>query len=424
MKERRRAAGGGAITLQVMVILVPVVFGLMGFAVDLGRLYMVRGELKAAANAMALAAAQQLIGTDVSLDLATASARLALSSSGGLQNKYDFGGLPIGETTGQLASEAPDPTYYETVTAAFGEGEGGGSEASGGTTARHVRVRITAEAPLLFWGFLPQASERKAPIAVAAVAGRSAPLCTACGIEVVAVAAPDASDETDFGFVANTRYTLGYVCNGAPQPGPLQPAAARIPYLVINRFNTDAQIFAGEATQALRIGAQGLPASTSAARACVSVNAAETIWESAVAIGCNQNSVPAVVTGMLCGLATRFESDLQTNCLTIAESETLASIYTPDTDTTDVEDYAAYTGNGRRVLTVAIVDSLANPQAMTVLGFRQFLLEPNLNSTTTSTLDANGRFNALYIGSVVPLKQGRFDGCTIASGPGKVVLHQ
>ena len=41
----------------MLVILVPVLFGLIGFAVDLGRLYMVRGELKTAANAMALAAA-------------------------------------------------------------------------------------------------------------------------------------------------------------------------------------------------------------------------------------------------------------------------------------------------------------------------------------------------------------------------------
>ena len=32
-------------SIQLAVILVPVVFGLMGFALDLGRLYLVRGEL-------------------------------------------------------------------------------------------------------------------------------------------------------------------------------------------------------------------------------------------------------------------------------------------------------------------------------------------------------------------------------------------
>ena len=46
------------------MILVPVLFGLIGFAIDLGILYSVKGELKTGANALALAAAQQLIGTD------------------------------------------------------------------------------------------------------------------------------------------------------------------------------------------------------------------------------------------------------------------------------------------------------------------------------------------------------------------------
>jgi len=38
--------------------------------------------------------------------------------------------------------------------------------------------------------------------------------------------------------------------------------------------------------------------------------------------------------------------------------------------------------------------------------------------------DPNGRFLAIYIGSVAPVKQGRFDGCQQTAGPGKVVLHQ
>ena len=49
--------------MQVLVLMVPVFLGFMGFAIDLGRLYMARNELKTAANAMALAAAQRLNGT-------------------------------------------------------------------------------------------------------------------------------------------------------------------------------------------------------------------------------------------------------------------------------------------------------------------------------------------------------------------------
>ena len=50
--------------MQMAVIFVPVLAGIIGFAVDLGILYAVRGELKEGAAAIALAAAQQLNGTD------------------------------------------------------------------------------------------------------------------------------------------------------------------------------------------------------------------------------------------------------------------------------------------------------------------------------------------------------------------------
>ena len=58
--------------------------------------------------------------------------------------------------------------------------------------------------------------------------------------------------------------------------------------------------------------------------------------------------------------------------------------------------------------------------------FRQFLLEPNdANGTVNNPTDTNGRFIAMYLGVVAPVRQGRFDGgCGISTGPGKVVLHQ
>jgi hypothetical protein len=127
---------------------------------------------------------------------------------------------------------------------------------------------------------------------------------------------------------------------------------------------------------------------------------------------------------MLCGLYTRFDTSVPTACTNVADVDTLASAYLPDIDLTDIEDYTAYTGTGRRVITVPVVDALNATGTMTVLGFRQFLVDPDPGSTITSPGDQNGRFVALYIGSVVPVKQGRFDGCQQTAGPGKVVLHQ
>ncbi|MGH9660506.1 MAG: hypothetical protein ACRD96_18290, partial [Bryobacteraceae bacterium] len=73
---------------------------------------------------------------------------------------------------------------------------------------------------------------------------------------------------------------------------------------------------------------------------------------------------------------------------------------------------------------IPIVDTLSTTAAMVVLGFRQFLLLPGQADVVIAAGDPNARFGAMYIGSVAPVKQGRFDGCTIASGPGKVVLHR
>src|SRR5216684_4450619 len=92
----------GVTTIQLLVILVPVLFGFIGFAVDLGQLYLIRGELKVAASSMALAAAQKLIGTDQAVTDATNAARLAIDDSSGFANKYNFGGLAIGQTNGFL----------------------------------------------------------------------------------------------------------------------------------------------------------------------------------------------------------------------------------------------------------------------------------------------------------------------------------
>lgn len=413
----------GSTSVQILVILVPVFFGFMGFAIDLGRMYLVRGELKAAANAMALAAAARLAGTDASIEAATASARLVIENTGGYASKYDFGNVVIGEGTGRLTSAMPEPSFYETVAGATGEGEGVLTEA-GSATARHVRVDITADAPLIFWSFLSLGQERRTPIAVRAVAGISAPLCTACGIEPIAIAPLNPEDTTHFGFTLNERYTFGYFCTGVPQPSGLQGATQRVPYMLLNRYNEEATLFPEETSQLFRIGAGGLPPSTNPARSCVAVNAQETGWVSVQPLPCQQNRVPAGVTAFACGLATRLDTTLSSQCETITEAATIVTAYTADPDTTNLDYYAAYTGNFRRVLTVVVVDTLSPAGTLTVLGFRQFLIQPDQNATTISPGDSNARFVATYIGSPVPLRQGSFSGCTLTAGPGKVVLHQ
>src|SRR5712692_5398329 len=196
----------GATAVQILVIFIPVFFGLVGFGVDLGILYSVKGDLKAAASSMALAAAQNLIGTDASTGAAQAAAQLTIEDSSGFGNRYDFNRYPVGQTTGSVTSTVIDPAYYATVADAVTSIDPSGSEASG-AQARHVRITVTGQTKLLFWSMLPIVSDRNIEVRATAVAGISAPLCQACGIEPIALAG-NASDTVDFGFVPGIKYSF------------------------------------------------------------------------------------------------------------------------------------------------------------------------------------------------------------------------
>jgi Flp pilus assembly protein TadG len=434
------------------VLLIPVILGLMGFAVDLGQLYLAREELKVAANAAALAAAGQLNGTSAAEATATAYAQIAVDSSSGSGNRYHFGGYQIGVSNGYLNSVVQPPAFYATVVDATGDTTDGGNSSNtvDGTVATYASVTISADAPLIFWSLLSLGQSRKTSVGVTSVAGISAPLCTACGIDPIAIAALNTDDTTDFGYTQGTQYTFGFsatACSGT-QPGGLTDAdgstATVIPYLVLDEYNANDPLYTDDASQLEHIGAGGLPPSTTSSSgsglysACLSINALENMWSvtSGNNVGCTAGggggfgggavTVNSLVTALVCGIAVRFDNvDIATPCATIPATDNLYETFQPDTDLTEYDTYADYTGDGRRILTVVVVDALNPAGGMTVLGFRQFLIEPTVGDVGIDPTDTDARFLALYIGNPVPVKQGRFDGgCGIPTGPGKVVLYQ
>ena len=101
-------------SMQVLVLMVPVFFGFMGFAIDLGRLYMARNELKTAANAMALAAAQRLNGTESAIEAATLYARIPIDATNGPANKYDFSFLAPCPSSGLIITGDKDEIVTES----------------------------------------------------------------------------------------------------------------------------------------------------------------------------------------------------------------------------------------------------------------------------------------------------------------------
>jgi Flp pilus assembly protein TadG len=409
--------------LQLLILLVPVIFGLMGFALDLGRLWLIRGEVNQAANAMALAAASQIALGQQQME---AAANQALNETNG--NRYNFGGTVIPAGTVSCFASADSASQND---------QGANTDCGPGS---FVQTSITVDAPLVFWSFLPGGETRTTKVASYAVAGSSAPLCTGCGILPVAVQALDQGETVDWGFVPGALYTFYHSCTGTT-PGPI--AGTPTPYVILNRVDPAQD----ESDQMFRQGAQGLTGSTistpnqctsapTTPASCVNIADVEQIPVSGNATPgtCGAGAAPTDVTNLLCGLQTRLSTQAPPLCQTsVTDFGTLSLAYQPDIFPDYVDDPTAYAGNGRRILTVAVVNGLATDitcaAAMTVLGFRQFLLDPAADGSFDPT-DAGGRFAALYLGTVAPIAQGWFDRRYAAScpvpitGPGKVVLHQ
>lgn len=423
--RRKATSRSGGVSVQMLVLLVPTLLLMMGFAIDLGRMYLIRAELKQATNAMALAAATRLIGNDAALDEASAAIERARGNSGNIGNKFNFAGSQVGNGDGFLVSQVESPAFFTNAAGAIGEGDNGGNSGDGaGTNSKYVRVSATAEAPLTFFALLSLGQERKTTIAATSVAGQSAPVCQACGIENFAIPALDTGETANFGYTVGSRYTFACNCNGNPGPGLLADTDAVIRYQILNRQNDSALVFTDTQQQTFRIGLDGLPADSSAAVSCLTIGASEDTWVGAEPIACNQNRTPVLVQTTLCGLASRFDPNSLNGCDNITDIGTLTTLRPPDTDLTDLTDFASYTGNGRRIITVAVVETLV-PQGMTILGFRQFLVDPLLSGTTINPLEPSGRFPVVYLGATAPVRQGRFDGnCGVTSGPGKVVLYR
>jgi len=127
-----------------------------GLGVDIGRMYVIKSELQAFADAAVLNAAMQLDGTEQGLDRArTAAAQLA---TGPNAMKWDMGTQPIAD-----------------VTVRFAKGDTLWEEKPADATDRHVvRVVASAPAPLMFLRAFQALNADFATVTAAGVAGKIA----------------------------------------------------------------------------------------------------------------------------------------------------------------------------------------------------------------------------------------------------------
>ena len=326
-------------------------------------------------------------------------------------NKYNFGSLTLGQDSGNLTSTIADPAYFATVAGALGTDPNGAS--ADGTTARHVQINVTADAPLLFWSLLSLGASRKTPIAAQALAGVSAPLVHGLRASSPSPSPPRTStDPVNFGLgdpTADVHYTFYYNCTGTA-PTFLPNSGQSTAYTIINRYDAASTTVPDESDQLFRLGAAGLASSTTPNPTgspipigCAGINdPLEAVWNSptfsAVPPACSGAALPQVASAALCGLYERFDNQTQPGVCTtsVTDYSALQPAFQPDTDvvTGQGDIYSSYSGNGRRVITVTVVDALAPNTAtpMTVLGFRQFLVQPNPDGTFFDPSDAERPF--------------------------------
>lgn len=417
----------------VYFLLFTLVFlGLLVMAVDFGRLYLIQGELQTAADAAALAGAMRLVGTANAAPQPNPQVTASFDSTTGNDNRFNLRQNQIGSSSASSLVTTTEVNYFSTLADAMANvnaAPGSGIDWTSGVYPKYVRVQITAQAPVVFVPLLTRDFSTLPTITASAVAGISAPMCSASGIEGLAVVALDAaSDPSNYGFLPGDFYTLSLTTSQPALPGT---EATVLQYAILDHFPSGTQGLDLDASL-FELGAGGISNSPGLTRpGNITVDAVEIGYPNgATAI---QGSTSTVGQDILCGLNVRFGIDPSQNvCANIAAGE-FADLWLQfradiplvgeTADSTGLQDYAMeYDGNLRRVLTMAVVDAA---DTLTVLNFRQFLIEPA--DAVTGGLDPSlttGAFRAQYIGAPVPLRSGAIGGaCSVSSGVGRIVLH-
>lgn len=288
------------------------ILAMLGLAVDLGHLYVAKSELQSYVDSASVAAAYALDGTSGGLGRATAAAQSGLGTP---PNSWNFGSQSVPSPQVTFASTAAGPFLGSPPTAAG---------------VLFVRVSVSVSVPLYFLPILPSVTNTSA-VSATSTAGQLAVSNLGDGL---APFSPDAHNPADpnFGFTVGTQYTLKW-----PPLGQATSCAG----------DAGRTAAGGSSNRGFLDVGQG---SGNSALTAVIVNndfllAAPLAIGSAINMYSGNGSIPGAVQ-------TRFNQDTD-----------LAAV-----------NFAAYQGNGRRLLIVAVNDGQATPH---VAGFAAFFLPVN-----------------------------------------------
>jgi Flp pilus assembly protein TadG len=203
--QRRTRRGERGYVLVVMALTGVVLFGFLGLAMDVGRMYIAKNEAQAFADAGALAAALVLDGTSTGVT----NAQTAASSLG---NKWNF------------LSSAFSGTTVAVATSSAGPWTSAGSPPSPATNYTYVKVTANVSVGLYFAPVVTAfagSSVTSSPVQAMAVAAQLPQTTFNTGAFPFSPMAFDGSTNTGgaqtsapWGFVAGSQYTIRYASNG------------------------------------------------------------------------------------------------------------------------------------------------------------------------------------------------------------------
>lgn len=349
-RKQKRKRGERGFTLVVMSLTLLVTLGMIGLAVDVGRMFVIKNELQTFADASAMAAVAQMDGSQAGIMGANATAT-AGPLGATKPNGYNLDTTAITNVTTGYATSF-NGTYDNYGTAAF----------NARNTYRFISIVAAASVPLNFLPVLKGIGP-SLTMTANAVAGQHGSSTAPSG--VLLPFAPDAHNQLDtknFGLTPGVQYTLKWdngnttTCAGDAGFTPPGSPPSEHGFVDIGEGNSNSNVRTG-------IEYGGYP------------NANST--PSSISTGDFVNGVPGNRgTSIFDALANRAGQD------------------TNDTATTYSQYVASGTGNGRRVVTVMIAGTWSgngSSAATPVIGFANFFLNPVYSGTS-------GPICATYIG--------------------------
>ena len=376
-RRQGKKRGEEGFSLLMIAVSAVVMVGMLGLAFDLGRMFIVRNELQTFVDAAALAACQQMGGTQAGIQAAHVSATTGPLSAT-TPNGWNFDSNTVANVTDTYG--ATFSGTYDSYATASG---------AGANSYRFVNVTANATTPLYFLAMIPGVPTSQLLQATATAGQQVQSSVGNGGLEPFMPDAHNPGNTTNFGFAAGTQYTLKWgngnnvtTCAGDVSWTDPNPSSQH-GFMDLGQGNGNSAL-----TGLIVYG--GYP------------NANST--PSSIAVGTVLGGVPGNRgASVFSALSTRSGQD------------------TDQTSTTYAQYLAAGIGNGRRIITVPIGDpstwSGNGNGTETVIGFANFLLPPASTLTGTS-----GPICATYIGpgSLNSASSGGTDGTKLYS----VTLYQ